>query len=134
MAERPTVLTQHLTRDKLAKFLTSQEAIKAFENITRDVSSTLPDAVESNSAAIETAQSTADAARIVADEALTEVEQSQIEADTARILASTALAAARIAIDASELAEHLLGQVAEQREQIAALSRRLDDLEQRPTP
>lgn len=46
MADRPPVKTQRLTRDKLAQFLPTHELIKAFENLSADVSETLPDAIE----------------------------------------------------------------------------------------
>lgn len=45
MASRPNVKTRPITRDKLATFLRSAELIKAFENMTNDVSETLPDAI-----------------------------------------------------------------------------------------
>lgn len=66
MADRPQVLTQLVSRDKLAAVFKSQEMIKAFENLTRDVSTTLPDASAGNSSAIETAQATANAAAALA--------------------------------------------------------------------
>lgn len=46
MADRPIVKTRRLTRDKLSTFLKSLEMIKAFENLTSDVGTTLPDAIE----------------------------------------------------------------------------------------
>lgn len=46
MADRPAVKTQRIGRDKLAQFLPTHELIKAFENISTDVSETLPDAIE----------------------------------------------------------------------------------------
>ena len=45
MADRPDVNTRRITRDKLAQFLNSQELIKAFENISKDVGEVLPDAI-----------------------------------------------------------------------------------------
>lgn len=53
-------LTRPVTRNKLAQFLSSQELIKAFENLTADVSSTLPDAINSGVADAGRAQATAD--------------------------------------------------------------------------
>lgn len=55
-------LTRPVTRNKLAQFLSSQELIKAFENLTADVSSTLPDAININVETITQAQATADTA------------------------------------------------------------------------
>ncbi len=46
MAERPLVKTRPITREKLATFLPTHELIKAFENLSADVSETLPDAIE----------------------------------------------------------------------------------------
>lgn len=45
MADRPSVRTKRLSRDKLATFLKSHELIKAFEHIAVDVGETLPDAI-----------------------------------------------------------------------------------------
>lgn len=41
-----SVSTRPLTRDKLAQFLKSHELIKAFENLTADVSAALPEAID----------------------------------------------------------------------------------------
>ena len=45
MPERPIVKTRRITRDKLAQFLPSHELIKAFEDMSSDVSTTIPDAI-----------------------------------------------------------------------------------------
>lgn len=45
MAERPDVKTRSLTRNKLATFLNSHELIKAFEDMSQDVSEVIPDAI-----------------------------------------------------------------------------------------
>lgn len=45
MADRPAVKTRGLTRDKLATFLKSHELIKAFEDLSQDVSEVIPDAI-----------------------------------------------------------------------------------------
>jgi hypothetical protein len=76
MAERPQVKTKPVTRDKLAAFLPNHELIRAFENLTRDVSEVLPDAVLVDTAAIEAAQATA-------DEALASAASAQSAANTA---------------------------------------------------
>lgn len=60
------VLTRLVTRNKLAQFLANQELIKAFENLTADVSGTLPDAVNLIAASAERAQDTADSATVAA--------------------------------------------------------------------
>jgi hypothetical protein len=49
MAERPPVKTRPITRGKLSSFLPTHELIKAFENLSEDVSQTLPDAIEGSS-------------------------------------------------------------------------------------
>lgn len=46
MADRPPVKTRRITRDKLAQFLPTHELIKAFEDLSADVSQTLPDAID----------------------------------------------------------------------------------------
>ncbi len=45
MADELVTRTSRVTRDKLAKFLPSQELIVAFESLTSDVGKTIPDAV-----------------------------------------------------------------------------------------
>lgn len=132
-AERPAVRVQPMTRDKLSRALGPwPELIRALENLAFDVSETLPDAAQANADAAAAAQNTAAAARVIAEEALSEVEQAQLDADTARAIAGAAAAIAQAAADASEIAHHLLGQVAEQRDTIAGLVRRIEDLENRP--
>lgn len=54
MASRPPVKTKKLTRDKLAKFLPNHESIKAFEDVTEDVSTTIPDAIEGMTESVDT--------------------------------------------------------------------------------
>lgn len=46
MADPVSVKTRQISRDKLAKFLPTLELIKAFENLSEDVSKTLPDAID----------------------------------------------------------------------------------------
>ena len=132
MATRPAVFTQHITREKLARFLPNQESVKLLENLFRDVAGTLPDASYANAEAINEAQNTADAARISADEALVEVEQAQLESDAARLLANSAASVAQAAFNAADQVEYLLGQVSELRDLLSALARRVDDLEHHP--
>lgn len=47
--------TRRLTRDKLASFLTSHEAIKAFESLIYDVSDTIGPGLDANALAAEKA-------------------------------------------------------------------------------
>lgn len=46
MADRPTVKTKRVGRDKLQKFLPSHELVKWAEGLTEDVVVTLPDAID----------------------------------------------------------------------------------------
>lgn len=104
MATRPPVKSQPLTRNKLAEFLKSHELVTAFENLLRDVSKTLPDAAENDSAAAEAAQETADAALIGAAAA-------QSSANAAQATASSALAqagAAQANVDLLEAAPFVM--------------------------
>lgn len=55
MADPVAVLTRRITRDKLAKVFNNHEAIKLIEDLTRDVGTTLPGAVNLNIADIQNA-------------------------------------------------------------------------------
>lgn len=101
---RPAVRSQQLTRDKLAEFLKSHELIKAFENLSYDVSQTLPDAVQIDSEAIEQAQLTADAAVLGAAAAQGSADTAQATADSA----VTQAAAAQANIDLLEAAPFVM--------------------------
>jgi hypothetical protein len=81
VATRPAVRTRPLTRDKLATFLGNPELIKAFEALSEDVSTTLPNASESNSASAEGALEAAQAAQLTADEALAAAQPGGAEGD-----------------------------------------------------
>lgn len=83
MASAPDVKTTKLTRDKLAKFLPNHEAIKCFENLTQDVSQTLPAASLANTLAAAAAQASANAAQDEAILALTNAAAAQATADQA---------------------------------------------------
>lgn len=130
---RPAVKTQTLLRAQLADALNNDpRAIRAFENMASDVSQTLPDATESASQAAQAAQDAAYAARVIAEDAYAEVEQSQLDSQTSLSVAFSAEAAAKQALDEAEFVQALIGQVIELRDMIAALSRRVEDLENRP--
>lgn len=101
---RPAVRSQQLTRDKLAEFLKSHELIKAFENLSYDVSQTLPDAVQIDAEAIEQAQLTADAALLGAAAAQGSADTAQATADSA----VTQAAAAQANIDLLEAAPFVM--------------------------
>lgn len=58
MADPIAVATRQVTRDKLAQFLKSQELIKLFENLTQDVSVTVPEALDTISAVADQALAT----------------------------------------------------------------------------
>lgn len=50
MAERPTVLSRTLTRDKIALITGNRpELIRAMEDILKDITGTLPDSIEGGS-------------------------------------------------------------------------------------
>lgn len=83
MATTP-VLSLPIARDELRKFLPNFQLIKALENLSQDVSVTLPEAIGSNTDAVEIAQATADSAIVQATAA-------QADADAAQT-AITALA------------------------------------------
>ncbi len=59
MADRPAVMTQRTTRDKLAQFLPNHPMVKLFENLVGDVSDVLPDAVLADRVSIEATQRSA---------------------------------------------------------------------------
>lgn len=63
--------TRRLTRDKLAAFLTSHEAIKAFEALTTDVGETIGQAIDASTAAADAAMLAAQTAQVLADEVAT---------------------------------------------------------------
>lgn len=50
MPDRPAVKTRRITRDKLAQFLPTPELIRGFEDMTADVTETLPNAIEAATA------------------------------------------------------------------------------------
>ena len=104
-----TTSTKPLSREKLARFLVNHEAIVAFESLVSDVTGVLPDAIDVVDVSAASAQTAADNAQATADNAL---EQSNI------LLAIVA---------ALEQAET---QISTLREDIAAMSRRIDALEQ----
>jgi hypothetical protein len=92
MAERPSTLTQPLTRAQITEMIGGNpRLVRWFEGVVRDVTEVLANAAYANSSAAEAAQVTADAARIVADEALALVEDSAQGADTAIALAQSGL-------------------------------------------
>lgn len=128
MADRPATQTQPLTRAQISEWIGGNpRMVRWFEAAIRDISAILPDAVQANAGAAEAAQEAADAA-------LGLVELSQADADSARLLAGAAqAAAARAAEDAAQV-QHLIGAVSDLRDSLAALARRVDDLEQGPTP
>lgn len=86
---RPAVRSQQLTRDKLAEFLKSHELIKAFENLSYDVSQTLPDAAALDSEIAEDALATADQA--VLDAALAQASANSAIAQAAAAQANVDL-------------------------------------------
>jgi len=53
------LLTQKITRDKLAKIFSNQEAIKLIENLTADTASGIPEAIAAASDAASAAQASA---------------------------------------------------------------------------
>jgi hypothetical protein len=59
-----------MTRDKLASFLPNQEAIKAFEDLQKDVAGTLPGAISQITIDFDTIKLMAENAKAVADAAL----------------------------------------------------------------
>lgn len=70
MADRPNVLTRDVTRDKLAAIFKSHELVKAFENLSRDVGTTLPNATQQAASDAEEALAAAAAAELLAQAAL----------------------------------------------------------------
>lgn len=93
MASIPKVRTQPITRDKLAKFLPNQEAIRTFENLTKDVSETLPQSSYDNSVGIDAATAAAAAADDLAQSALIAAGAAQQTANAALTQAGEGLTA-----------------------------------------
>lgn len=122
------VKTRKLTRNKLATFLSNQELIKAFENLTEDVSTTIPGAMDGNTGATESAQETADLALALANAAQA-------------IAAQAVLTAATVLNDGpppvpfvSEPVDDITAQLAALREEVAALRNLINDRFTGPTP
>lgn len=86
MATKPPVKTQSVGRSKLASVFKDHETLKAFENLTSDVSTVLPDAVMVNEEAIEAAQATANQAKAEAEAAQTAAVAAQASADALKAL------------------------------------------------
>ena len=119
MAERAAVQVQPITRDRLRQFLGDRpELIRAFEHLFLDVGQTLPEATLESAQAAEVAQAAA--------------ESSQFDAETARALAAVALDLARRALTTADEAQQMLAELSQHRATIAALSRRIDSLENTP--
>lgn len=78
------IRTQPLDRSDLARAFPDFRVMKAFENLTEDVATTLPDAIGGQSSAIAQAQATADAAQIDADAALIAANSAQTTASAAQ--------------------------------------------------
>lgn len=127
MANSPSTITKPIPRSQLSAWLPDHRAVKLLENLTQDVTATLPDAIGSNKVAIEDAQESADlaASRAQAAEAMAEFVRTII-----RDLVSGPPPAPTIA----KTVEDLTAQVAALREQIAKLTRRVNQFEERPTP
>jgi len=85
------VKSQKISRDRLAEVFKDFATMKAFENISEDVSTTLPNAIDANVEAIERAQATADAANTKAEDALEQIAEVTAEA-TEALETATALA------------------------------------------
>lgn len=113
MADQIVILTRRLSREKLAQFLgNNHELIKAFEQLTQDVSVTLPDAIE---ALLQQVDELADI--------------------SANAFASSAALMALVALARQEAqADDLRAQVAQLRETVAALQRGVSQLHEGPTP
>lgn len=75
------VLSIPIPRDELKKFLPNFQLIKAFENMSQDVSVTLPDSINGNTDAVELAQATADAAIVQATAAQADADAAQADID-----------------------------------------------------
>lgn len=140
MAERPAVTSRPFLRSELTQLLGGNtRLLRAFEALSADVADVLPGAVLGLSQRIDALQSGGDSAgvvRAVADEAMDAAEDAQADAIAALLRAAAALeaatAAAFAALDANDAAHGVMPQIAQLREQISGLSRRLDDIEQGP--
>jgi hypothetical protein len=84
------IFTKSLTREELAKFLPSQRAIKAFENLVRDLTEVVAPAVDGNTTAVEEAQAAADAAQAAASSAQSSANAAQAAAAAAQSAADDA--------------------------------------------
>lgn len=93
MASLPATKTRKLTRDKLRKFLPNHESIRAFEELTQDVTETLPQASYDNSVAAEQAATAAASAADLAESALVAAGHAQASADVASQQAGEGLTA-----------------------------------------
>ncbi len=128
MADVMQIKTRRLTRAQLAQFLPTHELIKAFENLVSDVVETIPGNADELTISIEVAQEVADTA--------------QSMATIAAGLAQAALSAVQALGDGPppmpqhphEQDDGAQAQIHVLREQLATLTRRVADLEERPTP
>lgn len=121
------IASKRINRAALAAFLPTQRLIKEFEALSIDVAETIPTSIDEINSSLELAQLAADMAASLAA--------------SASAIAQAALAVARgvdegpppmpqIALDSDD---HL-AQICFLREQLAVLTRRVNDLEERPTP
>jgi len=113
MADPVEVQTQALDRTQLSKVAGGDfRTIKFFENLTSDVSVTLPDAAQASMAAAEAAQADADTAQATADTAQSTADDAQADASSAltQISALNAIQFVTVAASGSLSDERVLTQ------------------------
>lgn len=81
------VLSLPIPRDELKKFLPNFQLIKAFENMSQDVSVNLPGGIDGNTEAVELAQATANSAIVQATAAQAAATAAQVDIDALELRA-----------------------------------------------
>ena len=118
---------RNLTRDQLARFLPSHELIKAFEALF-NVAGQTPDAVNTLAAAVETAQESSDTANAAA------VAAAAIASYAQALAGDLAAGPTPIYLQMSQQIDDLSSRLSQMDAILAAMSRRINALEERPTP
>jgi len=80
----PDILSSPIKRSELEKFLPNFRLVKAFEDLSFDVSTNLPASTSSAQAAADAAQASANAAQIDADAAQASADAAQVDATDAQ--------------------------------------------------
>lgn len=118
---------RRLTRVELARFLPSHELIKAFEKLF-DVAGATPDAVNTLTLLVEAAQESADTANSAA------VTAAAIASYAQALAGDLAAGPTPIYLQMAQQIDDLSSRLSQMDAILATMSRRIDALEERPTP